>query len=104
MVITVFHRECVLVMSLRDRRTSRFHRNESEVAIVSCVSRYEKVGFLDRTVCVSVCVCGDGDRRCDVVVVCVFMKGRGRRGVTRRAGGGRRASLTHPPMGVPLSV
>jgi hypothetical protein len=52
MVITVFHRECVLVMSLRDRRTSRFHRNESEVAIVSCVSRYEKVGFLDRTVCV----------------------------------------------------
>lgn len=45
----MFHRRCVLVMSLRDRRTSRFHRNSSEVAIVSCVSRYAKVGVLDRT-------------------------------------------------------
>ena len=95
MVITVFHRECVLVMSLRDRRTSRFHRNESEVAIVSCVSRYEKVGFLDRTVCVCVCVCGD--RRCDVRGGCLCLHEREREARSDETGGGRKEGVADSP-------
>ena len=88
----MFHRPCVLVIPLRDRRTPRFHRNSPAVSIVSCVSRYAKMGVFDRT---GGGCAGSVWRETDVVTVVTWSVGA-RPGVTKRAGGGRkRASLAH---------